>query len=62
MSRIIPLAAGALAAAMLLPATTQVVSAKEYLIRYSDIGANRGPGLLRCKSGRRRSRKNRRAS
>ena len=43
MSRIIPLAAGALAAAMLLPATTQVVSAKEYLIRYSDIGANRGP-------------------
>ena len=43
MSRIIPLAAGALAAAMLLPATSQVVSAKEYLIRYSDIGANRGP-------------------
>ena len=43
MSRFIPLAAGALAAAMLLPATTHVVSAKEYLIRYSDIGANRGP-------------------
>ena len=43
MSRIVPLAAGALAAAMLLPATTQVVSAKEYLIRYSDIGANQGP-------------------
>ena len=43
MSRILPLAAGALAAAMLLPATTQVVSAKEYTIRYSDIGANRGP-------------------
>ena len=43
MSRIIPLAAGALAAAMLLPATTQVVSAKEYTIRYTDIGANRGP-------------------
>ena len=43
MSRFIPLAAGALAAAMLLPATTHVVSAKEYLIRYSEIGANRGP-------------------
>ena len=43
MSRILPLAAGALAAAMLLPATTQVVNAKEYLIRYSDIGATRGP-------------------
>ena len=43
MSRFISLAAGALAAAMVLPAAPQVADAKDYLIRYSDIGANRGP-------------------
>lgn len=42
MSRFISLAAGALAAAMVLPAAPQVADAKDYLIRYSDIGANRG--------------------
>lgn len=43
MSRFIPLAAGAIAAALLLPAAPQVADAKDYLIRYTDIGANRGP-------------------
>jgi TRAP-type C4-dicarboxylate transport system substrate-binding protein len=43
MSRFISLAVGALAAAMVLPAAPQVADAKDYLIRYSDIGANRGP-------------------
>jgi TRAP-type transport system periplasmic protein len=43
MSRFIPIAAGALAAVMLLPAAPQVADAKDYIIRYSDIGGNKGP-------------------
>jgi len=37
------LAGGALAVAMLLPVAPQIADAKEYVIRYSDIGSNRGP-------------------
>ena len=43
MSKFIPIAAGALAAVLLLPAAPQVADAKDYIIRYSDIGGNKGP-------------------
>ena len=43
MSKFIPIAAGALAAVLLLPAAPQVANAKDYIINYSDIGGNKGP-------------------
>ena len=43
MSKYALLAGGALAAAMLLPVAPQTADAKNYAIRYSDIGSNRGP-------------------